>query len=192
MPSAYYSLQIAPGWRLIALDTTELSWHSGYSQDSHQMAETRKYAEAHPVEVYPCMTTFNGGVASIQMHWLEQQLSTAKTNNEHVMIACHHPVGAGSCRPTHMAWNAADIQKAITSSGVVPLVLSGHDHQGGYALIEGTHFVTVRGLVEAPEGSTAFAIVHVYDDAIQFEGYGVAASHDLAIASRAGGQRLHA
>jgi hypothetical protein len=32
MPSSYYSAVVAPGWRLVVLDTTEMSPHSGYPE----------------------------------------------------------------------------------------------------------------------------------------------------------------
>lgn len=30
MPHSYYSVPLATGWRLVVLDTTEMSLHSGY------------------------------------------------------------------------------------------------------------------------------------------------------------------
>ena len=30
MPASFYAADIAPGWRLLMLDTTEMSGHSGY------------------------------------------------------------------------------------------------------------------------------------------------------------------
>lgn len=117
-------------------------------QGSYQYVESIEYAQAHPPHLYPCMTSYNGGISSVQMRWLKSQLESAQANGERIVIACHHPVGQGSCRPTHMAWNSVEIQEAIVSSGVVPLVLSGHDHPGGYACVEDTHFVTVHGMLE--------------------------------------------
>ncbi|CAD7703221.1 unnamed protein product, partial [Ostreobium quekettii] len=181
MPHAYYTADIAPGWRLVTLDTTEMSNNSRYPQCSYQHVESIEFAQTHPPNLYPYMTSYNGGISSVQMRWLRSQLQSARANSERVVIACHHPVGQGSCRPTHMAWNCVDIQEAIVSSGVVPLVLSGHDHPGGYARNQDTHFVTLHGMLEAPSGSTAFAVVNVFPDAIEFEGYGVVPCRKLGI-----------
>lgn len=47
-----------------------------------------------------------------------------------------------------MAWNAAVIESIIVESGVVALVMSGHDHVGGYNQINNTHFLTLPGVIE--------------------------------------------
>lgn len=75
-------------------------------------------------------------------------MEDASKNNENVIVACHHPIGSGSARPTHMALNASDIEPILVQSGVVPLVLSGHDHPGGYVKIGPTHFLTAPGVIE--------------------------------------------
>ena len=41
LPASYYAAPLAPGWRLIVLDTTEMSGHSGYPPDSEQASAAR-------------------------------------------------------------------------------------------------------------------------------------------------------
>jgi hypothetical protein len=36
MPHSYYSVALSHHWRLIVLDTTEMSLHSGYPEVSHR------------------------------------------------------------------------------------------------------------------------------------------------------------
>jgi len=37
--------------------------------------------------------------------WLKAELESAEAVGEKVISAGHHPVGEGSARSTHMAWN---------------------------------------------------------------------------------------
>jgi hypothetical protein len=68
-----------------------------------------------------------------------------------------------------------------------PLQLAGHYHPGGAAVgPTGVHYVTLEGLVEAPEGSNAYALVDVFNDRIRVRGYGAATSRELALRGSAG------
>ena len=49
IPGSYYSVQLAPGWRLVVLDTTELSGHSGFDPDSEAGREAAAFLAAHPL-----------------------------------------------------------------------------------------------------------------------------------------------
>ncbi len=42
-PSGYYSRPLAPGWRIIVLDTTDLSLHAGHAPDSPEGLEAAAY-----------------------------------------------------------------------------------------------------------------------------------------------------
>lgn len=64
----------------------------------------------------PCLPAQNGGLTSGQLAWLDQQLAGAEHAGEKVIVASHHPIGRGSARPTHMAWNAPDMEKKLTDS----------------------------------------------------------------------------
>ncbi len=55
---------------------------------------------------------------------------------------------AGAARETHMAWNWVELQQVLLGSPCVRLVLSGHDHIGGYAQHDHVHFVTVEAMLE--------------------------------------------
>jgi manganese-dependent ADP-ribose/CDP-alcohol diphosphatase len=195
-PPYYYSTPIAPGWRLIVLDTTEMSGHSNMDPDSPAVQEALAYRQAHPLseEANPQMSDWNGGITSAQMEWLKQQLAAAEAGGERVVVACHHQVGAGAARDTHMAWNHGDIRNVLVSSPAFVLGLAGHDHLGGYSSWESDaegdedrsdgsigekgrkHFVTVEALLEAPSGSNAYAVVLVHKDRIEIQGHGTVTS----------------
>ena len=92
----------------------------------------------------------------------------------------------------------AEVRAALAEvPGVVALVLTGHYHPGGYAAWappprddgnggEGggsnvIHFVGLEGLVEAPPGLNAYAVVDVHADRLEVTGFGCAASRTLAL-----------
>eukprot|EP00966_Prymnesium_polylepis_P302196 6982194-Prymnesium_polylepis.1 len=62
---AYYAAELAPGWRLLVLDTTDLSIHGGWAPGSPQDAEARAYLSAH--EGAERIQRYNGGVGVAQM-----------------------------------------------------------------------------------------------------------------------------
>jgi hypothetical protein len=47
-----------------------------------------------------------------------------------------------------MAWNWRELEELVTRSTTVRLVLSGHDHMGGYAVVDKVHFVTLEAVLE--------------------------------------------
>ncbi|KAK9814127.1 hypothetical protein WJX72_000984 [[Myrmecia] bisecta] len=182
IPASYYMVQLPAHWRLIVLDTTEMSGHSGYPETSQQGREAKAYQDSHPMsERDRQMASWNGGIASEQMKWLQGQLHQAKQAGEQVIMACHHQFGQGAARPTHYAWNWREISQVTLDSSVVRLVLCGHDHEGGNACHKGTHFVTLEAMLEAPPDSNAYATVDIFNDRIQILGQGSVTSRNLTL-----------
>ena len=85
---------------------------------------------------------------ALPCRWLDAELRAAELAGERVCVIAHHPIGQGSCRPTHAAWNWRELQQRMVDSPSVAFVLTGHDHLGGYACIEDTHFVTLEAMCE--------------------------------------------
>lgn len=181
LPSSYYTVKVCEGWRLIVLDTTEMSPHSGYQQDSAAMCEMRAYQESHPISEHVQMSDWNGGCTTSQVSWLRSELAAAEQAGERVIVASHHPIGGGCARATHMAWNCEELQAVLAASPAVVLCLSGHDHEGGYSCINGKHFITLEAMLEAPPDSNAFAIVELHDDMCTIEGHGTVTSRKLPL-----------
>lgn len=55
---------------------------------------------------------------------------------------------AGAARPTHMAWNCRELQGVLLGSPAFAVFFCGHDHMGGYAEINGRHFITLEAMLE--------------------------------------------
>lgn len=137
---------------------------------------------AHPLgPENPQMASWNGGITRCQLEWLRRELAEAEAAGERVIVASHHQVGEGACRPTHAAWNWRQIQAALLASPAPRLALAGHDHVGGYSRLGSCHFVTLEALLEAPEGGTAYAVVDVHDGGrLAIRGAGCVTSRELA------------
>ncbi|EFN59457.1 hypothetical protein CHLNCDRAFT_138033 [Chlorella variabilis] len=181
--TCYYSRSLGSGWRLVVLDTTEMSGHSGHAPGSRQHREAQEFLASHPMsDEDPQMSSWNGGITRQQLAWLRSELAAAEAAAERVIIASHHQLGQGGARATHMAWNWRDVQQVVLlASPAFRLALAGHDHMGGCACINGRHFVTLEALLEAPPGSNAFAVLHVFGDRIRIAGSGSVTSRELAV-----------
>ncbi|KAA6427520.1 MAG: hypothetical protein FRX49_02183 [Trebouxia sp. A1-2] len=167
MPGSYYSRELPSRWRLI---------------DSKLAQEAAHFKAQHPMsDEEPQMADWNGGIGSAQSGWLNEQLALAKLLGERVIVACHHQIGQGAARKTHMAWNWVELQQLLVASPCVRLVLSGHDHMGGYAQHGHVHFVTVEAMLEAPAHTDAYAIVEVTQECVHIKGEGSVTSRQLRV-----------
>ena len=54
---------------------------------------------------YHTSVTHSPMLSSCMSRWLKAELAAAEAAGEKVITAGHHPVGEGSARSTHMAWN---------------------------------------------------------------------------------------
>lgn len=171
---AYFARPLCTGWRLIVLDTTDLSVHGGWPQDSAEYAAANAYLSAHAGEAR--MVRWNGGVGAAQLAWLEGQLGEARTSGERVVVASHHCLAQGACRETHRAWNGDEVCAVLRRSGVVALCLAGHDHIGGFSQVEGIAHVTLEAILEAPVGSNAYGVCRLFADRIEIDGCGTCLS----------------
>jgi manganese-dependent ADP-ribose/CDP-alcohol diphosphatase len=179
----YYAVPLPSGWRLLVLDTTEMSGHSGYSVDSWQQQEAWDYVEKHPMsDDNPQMSDWNGGISQLQMQWLKDQLLDAEQQGQAVILASHHQVGEGASRRTHLAWNHKAIRECLLSSPAFRLALAGHDHVGGYkAYGPDRHFVTLEALLEAPPGTNSWGVLRVFENHIEISGEGTLTSRKLQV-----------
>lgn len=111
-----------------------------------------------------------GQVSLKQQNWLQKTLKKAQNRKEKVLIFSHHPL-LKEAAPRDQMKNAEDVLTIIQEFPCVIAFFAGHDHGGGYALHEGIHHVTLRGIVEAPE-QNAFAIITITPDGIEKKGFG--------------------
>ncbi|XP_024533152.1 manganese-dependent ADP-ribose/CDP-alcohol diphosphatase-like isoform X1 [Selaginella moellendorffii] len=181
MPASYYVQEMSHAWSLVVLDTMDMS--TKWSEDTQNFKEATEFLHAHPLgDDHPQMSLSNGGIGSIQMSWLKEVIANAERNKIKLIVAAHHPVVAGSAPDGLLAWNHQEISSVLVESSAFVLFLCGHHHPGGYACINGKHFVTVQAILEAPTGSQAHAVVNVFDrHKITIQGTGTVISRVLEI-----------
>ena len=94
-----------------------------------------------------------------EMEWFEAQLAAATAP---VVVFCHQRLD-DAAEPNHIVKNAAAVRALIEKSGKVCAVITGHQHCGGYHLLNGIPYYSLRALViEEGEGENSFAEVAVY------------------------------
>lgn len=111
-----------------------------------------------------------------QLKWLENELTLTNLP----VIVFVHQLLYGNSKTTIK--NAGTTRAILEKGNKVKCVFQGHDHMGGYELINGIHYYTLKGMVEGnfPE-SNSFAIVSLSEDKILIRGYGDTVSQSLSI-----------
>jgi len=101
----------------------------------------------------------DANIPPAELQWLREDL-----NSSHgaVIILIHQLLdGTGS----HYVNNAAEVRQVLEQSGRVLAVFQGHFHDGGYSLIKGIHYYTLKAMVEGPgPENNSYAIVEVMPD----------------------------
>ncbi|XP_024519797.1 manganese-dependent ADP-ribose/CDP-alcohol diphosphatase-like [Selaginella moellendorffii] len=178
IPAFYYQRDLCPGWRLVVLDTMDMSVK--WPEHTPNYKEALDFQKSHPFGVdHPQMALWNGGIGSKQRVWLDNAVRDAQRSNTKLIVCGHHPIVAGSSPPKHLAWNHHQILSTLLGSPEVVLYLCGHYHSGGYACINGKHFVTLEAILEAPEGWCAHGLLRIYNGWIEIQGYGSVISRRL-------------
>ena len=94
-----------------------------------------------------------------EMEWFEAQLAAATAP---AVVFCHQRLD-DAAEPNHIVKNAAAVRALVEKSGKVCAVITGHQHCGGYHLLNGIPYYSLRALViEEGEGENSFAEVAVY------------------------------
>ena len=123
--------------------------------------------------------TYNGGVSSKQLQWLDTQLREARDKGEQVLVFSHHPLYP----PIGLtALNDKEILNILSSYPCVKAVISGHHHAGAYGEYRGISCITLEGMIET-EKTTAYAVVKVTPEAISIKGQGRAKSRVILLSS---------
>lgn len=112
--------------------------------------------------------TWNGGMGSRQLAWLEKVLDKADRKNEHAILFSHFPL-----LPERglQLWNNRKVLEMIARHPSVVASITGHHHAGEYVLEGGVHHLTMKGMVEAQQ-ETSCGIIDVYRDRLVVHGYG--------------------
>lgn len=162
----YYSFT-RQGWKFIALDGNDISLYAQPMSDpAYQNAKA--YFEKIQSKNLPQALPVNGAVGSDQLNWLNGQLSTACADNQKAVVFSHFPV-----YPQHRLnlWNAEELMQILESHSCTFAYVSGHNHEGNYAVKNGIHYLTLQGVLLTPD-KNAFAIARVYQNKIDIQGFG--------------------
>lgn len=104
-------------------------------------------------------TWTDANIPAHELDWLQADL---KATDRQVIVFAHQRLDdAGQ----HAVRNAADVRKALESSGRVLAVFQGHSHKNDHQQIAGIHYTTLVAMVEGagPENS-GFSTLDVLDD----------------------------
>lgn len=166
MPAHYHDLLLA-GHRLVILDGSEVSLFAvpnGHPRHEQAKARLKALTAAGAVNAQ----RWNGGLGEAQFAWLAGVLEQAREDGEPVVVLCHYPIAPGNA---HDLWDAPRLLDMLADEPNVRAWLSGHNHAGNTVTLNGTHYVTFRGMVDTPDRN-AFAIVSLYADRLEIEGFG--------------------
>ncbi|RLL41120.1 phosphatase [Oceanobacillus piezotolerans] len=166
MPNQYYDFQYK-NWRYIVLDTNDLSLYAN-PEDSEKYQQAKEMYIALKEAGASNAKPWNGGISEEQLTWLEEVLVKAEKRNERVIVFAHHPVYP---EKEYNVWNDKEVRETLESHRNVAAYFNGHNHAGNYGLHNGIHYVNLKGMVETPD-TASYAIVKVYNDRIEIDGYG--------------------
>jgi len=159
-PSATSTPSETP-WRLVVLDCLDISLHWDDPEDPRRL-QAKRYLKEH-ASTAPNAVPYNGGIGETQLVWLENVLAEARTRQEFVIVAGHVPIAPQSAAPSLLLWNYEEVMALFrVYRDVVKLVLAGHEHDGGYAQVDGIHYITLHGVVNCTDGDdNAYAILEL-------------------------------
>ena len=116
-------------------------------------------------------------IPASQQEWLKQNLEQAQ--GKKTIIFVHQNLHDET--DPHGVKNAPEVRHILEEAGNVITVFQGHDHKGGYARINGIHYITFRAAVEGSDlENNAYAMVNINaDGGIVVKGYGKQESYSL-------------
>lgn len=175
LTNAYYSVHVR-GWQVIVLDTMDVSLKAEPDTEERQAADAWLARE-------PDLADYNGAVGSKQLRWLREELVRARESRFKVIVLSHHPLATVPDHAWLLAWNAPAVRQVLAESGCVVACFSGHDHEGAYTSVDGIHYLSLPGMVEAPSDGNRYAVVDVYGDRLELRGRGDVAHRELRFPS---------
>jgi hypothetical protein len=172
------------GWRFLVLDTLELSV-CGVPAGAPLAVEAESWLAEHADSGQLNVQRWNGGAGRDQRAWLRAELAAAEAAGEQVVVLGHLPVLLQASSPYHLLWDHEEVLELLEASSSVVAYLAGHDHAGGYAEQAGIQHLTLPAMLEAPEGTNAYAVVEVWPDRLEVRGVGEVIDRTLAGTSMA-------
>jgi manganese-dependent ADP-ribose/CDP-alcohol diphosphatase len=182
--AAYYDFSPHPKYRLVVVDTYDISTlgfpdgHPNHEEATNILKNKNPNKDKNSPEGLidhdRRFVSFNGGLSTPQLQWLKSVLEDAQKKDQHVILFSHVPLHPYAGDPLTTAWNFEEITELLTQYPVVKMVLSGHDHDGGYWFDEQLklHHLVFPGIIETPPHTNAFGTIHVHEDGIDLQGVG--------------------
>lgn len=179
MPAPYYDLVIN-GIRLVISDGCEVSTFAHAASDPAREVAVRqlgalKAAGAANAEHW------NAGMSRSQIDWLASRLKLAQAEGQRALVFGHYPLHPMT---DHALWNAEEVAKVIADAPAAVAYINGHHHRGGYDMLGGTHFITLKGMVDG-ETDTAYSILTLEADRLALTGFGREETRVLPITPQA-------
>jgi manganese-dependent ADP-ribose/CDP-alcohol diphosphatase len=155
-------------WRFIVLDGNDLSFYV-LSETDEKYPEAEAMYQKFSSEGLVNAQTWNGGLSTQQITWLQKTLEKADEAGEKVILFCHFPVFPQP--DMHNLWNDSELINILESYKNVVAYMNGHNHAGNYGEKHGIHYLTFQAMVQTPE-ENAYAVVEVYPDHLKVIGRG--------------------
>jgi len=145
-PRYFFDLK---GYRFIILDTSFTSDGVAYNRGNFSWRDS--------------------SVPPAEMQWLGEILDEANDKGLRAIVFSHQNFARGSS--AHRIRNADEVLALLESKGNVDIIFNGHQHAGGYELLNGIHVVTAVATVDGPDRAGCHIVV--YDSgAIEIKGLG--------------------
>lgn len=120
---------------------------------------------------------WNAAISDTQYAWLVAKLDEAKAAGEKVIVMNHYPIFPEN---SHNAFDSESMLMLFAEQDHLVAYLSGHNHAGNFGVVDDTYFINFKGMVDT-EDSNAYAIVSVYEDRLEIQGFGREESRVLVL-----------
>ncbi|MBW8284760.1 MAG: metallophosphoesterase [Rhizobium sp.] len=175
MPAPWHDF-VVKSVRLIVTDGNEVSLFAPPLDDPRRKDAAERLADLTAAGAANAQM-WNAGMSAAQVDWLANRLRQAEDAGERAIVFGHYPLYPES---DHNLWGAEDVSALIAASPAAIGYFCGHNHSGNYGVLNGTHFVNIKGMVDTFD-ENAFCIVAVHADWIEIAGFGREESRVLAL-----------
>lgn len=165
LPGPYQTFAAA-GWRFVLIDGNDVSLFAPPPGDP-RLGEAEARLARLKAEGADNAQPWNAALSDRQFAWLEGVLRKAEAAGEQVVVMGHYPVYPPNA---HNMWDSVRIVELFGRFENVVAYFCGHNHDGNYGFVDGTHFVNFKGMVETPN-TTAYAIVEIHADRMEIRGF---------------------
>ena len=154
-------------WRFVMVDGNDESLYA-WPKGSKRYKRASKAFDLVKQNGKPQAMEWNGGMGNRQFRWLKRVLKKASNKHEQIILFSHFPIYPPE---VHNLWNDGKIVDLLEATPGVVSWMSGHNHQGGYELNNGIHYLILRGMVETAS-TNAYAVIDVYPERLEVRGIG--------------------